>query len=175
MSGAEFRTGVSCVALTCALAMSAAACGGGGQPEEPRDQNFANALFPRATLITVGTPQGRCPASPAFTWQTTGQAIVYAGIFTSNIVVSNGRIINSQDNVWAWHSGLARGREGNVSFNDGVSVVGGTLQLDRPATPLVHGQSYVWAVWAWSDDGSRVLASSRETFFVADTTAKTCS
>jgi hypothetical protein len=159
------------------LAGGGIACGGEGRPPvAPQDTAFHNPAFAGAQLITVGTPGSGCHTGlkPTFTWQATGRKMVYVGVFRSNISISDDRIVNTSDNIWAWHSGLGRAREGNVAFSDGVSVKGDTLLTDAAPIPLEQGHSYTWAVWAWNDDGTRVIASSEETFFIADTSAAPC-
>jgi len=139
-------------------------------PESPvpsADSTLANPVFPNSTLIEVGVPRfgDTVAETPTFTWRVTGRRYVYLGVFSNNFVVSNGNIININDNVWAWHSGLGTGREGNVSYSDGVNVVRGELQIGPP-TSLRSGQGYVWAVWAWGNNGTEITHSSKEMFFV---------
>ncbi|MDB4875583.1 MAG: hypothetical protein JWM41_2029 [Gemmatimonadetes bacterium] len=161
--------------LILATALSCGA-GAGPPPVAPGDSVFHNPLFAGASLITVGNPKANChtTATPTFTWQATGERMVFAGLFRSNISESDGRIVNTIDNIWAWHSGLGRAREGNVNFADGVTVANDSLILDKPPVPLEQGRSYTWAVWAWNADGSKIVASSEEVFFTVDTTAAVC-
>ena len=60
---------------------------------------------------------------------------------------------------------MGKGREGNVEYTDGCDVLNGVLKLDSPPTPLIHGQSYIWAIWAWDDEGLKITYSSQEMFF----------
>jgi hypothetical protein len=87
---------------------------------------------------------------------------------------SDGKILNTAANVWAWHTGLGTGREGNVRYDQGVAVVNGVLQTDAAPPPLVEGHDYVWAVWAWDDSGRQVTNSSKEIFFTVDSLNPGC-
>lgn len=140
-------------------------------PIRPSDESLNNGVFPGSDVIQVATPASGCSTgpSPAFAWQATGRQIVYAGVFAENIRVRDGKIVNSEANIWAWHTGLGSAREGNVHFEQGVNVRDGTLQLGAPPTPLPPGRSYVWAVWAWDESGTSVVQSSKEIFFSVET------
>jgi hypothetical protein len=137
----------------------------------PPDQSLPtpNPIFPGAILITVGVPQANSTVSttPEFSWEATGQQLVFLAVFNTNIIVSNNAIANPQNIVWAWNTGLGTGREGSVFFSDGESVVNGKLAPNSPPTPLISGQTYVWAVWAWDNNGYKISNASTETFFTA--------
>jgi len=139
-----------------------------GPPGPPADTAMSNPVFSNATLIEVGIPKfgDTVVATPTFTWRVTGQKYVFIGVFTQNLVVTKNSIVNVNDNIWAWHSGLGTGREGNIPFSAGVDVVGGELLTGRSPTSLKSGIGYVWAVWAWGDDGTEIKQSSKEMFFV---------
>jgi hypothetical protein len=142
----------------------------------PADTNLDNPILGGA-LIAISTPSPDCTVGtqPAFAWHATGRKLLYVGVFQSNISVAEGQIVNPLANVWAWHSGLGSGRDGNVFFRDGVDVKNGALVTGVAPTPLTHGASYVWAVWAWDDAGQKVIQSSKEVFFKVDSTkASTC-
>lgn len=159
------------------LLLMSSGCGGGGPPAvRPLDEPLGNPIFPGAIRILVATPGSGCVVGtqPTFTWTVTGQRIVYVGLFRSNIAVRDGRIVNTEDNIWAWHSGLGTAREGNVPFGAGRDVINGVLQMDRPPTTLDESSTYVWAVWAWDELGRAVTHSSLETFFVVNSGAVTC-
>lgn len=137
-------------------------------PTAPADSTLPNPIFPNSDLIDVRTPKlgDTVTSTPTFTWVVTGRKYVYLGIFSQNLVIKDGNIANINANIWAWHSGLGTGREGDVSFSGGVDVVNGELQTGRLPTALISGNSYVWAVWAWNDDGTEIKQSSKEMFFV---------
>ena len=136
--------------------------------ENPLPPLDNNAIFSSSSLIETVAPANNdtVSATPAFAWVATGRKLVYLGIFVANIDIKDNKIVNIKDNIWAWHSGLGKGREGFVSFADGVDVVNGNLQVDRIPTPLIFDRAYIWAVWAWDDAGKKVVSSSQELFFV---------
>lgn len=146
------------------------AIGCGALPSGPTpavDSPLGNPMFPGTSLVEVGTPAHLCRVTgePVFTWKVTGERLVYVGVFEDNVTVTDGRITNTSSNIWAWHSGLGTGREGNVLFQQGVDVRDGILQVGRAPTPLQEGRTYVWAVWAWDEEGVQVIKSSQEIFF----------
>jgi hypothetical protein len=138
------------------------------EPTPPKDYELRNAVFTGADyFIETGIPafDDTTDSTPTFTWIQTKQDLVFLGVFKGSIQIDENKIGNITDNVWAWHSKLGTAREGNVNFSDGRDVDRGQLLVDRPPTPLVPGQSYWWAVWAWDNEGLRVTYSSREMFF----------
>lgn len=154
-----------------ATVMFVGGCEGDGFPSEPPDPQFDNAVFSEAShFVVVGepAPSSVVGTTPTFTWQNTRQRFVFVGVFIDNIVVHDGAIVNADDNVWAWHSGLGTAREGAVNWEDGVGVVNGQLQDGTPPGPLEAGRSYVWAVWAWDRDGVHVTHSSGEVYFTVE-------
>jgi len=139
------------------------------QKEPPPDYGLGNTIFARSILIEGFKPEfaERVSATPAFVWKATDQRYVFLGVFKRRIEVNNYRIVNIDDNVWAWHSGLGRGREGNVYFSDGCDVINGELKQDSLPTPLPKGE-YYWAIWAWADDGIKISHSSEEMYFIVE-------
>ena len=71
-----------------------------------------------------------------------------------------------RNNLWAWHSGLGKGRIGSVAFEDGHDTINGVLQTDLPPTLLTENTPYIWAIWAWGDDGRFITHASQEMLFV---------
>lgn len=135
----------------------------------PPDNTLNNTIFPNANLIEVGVPAMNAVVNttPSFSWNNTGKKAVFIAIFTNNIIVQQDppTIVNVNDIIWAWNTGLDTGREGSIFYNDGVDVLDGVLQTGSPPTPLTIGSSYVWAVWAWDDSGYKIVAASKEMFF----------
>lgn len=143
-------------------------CGG---PDRPEDYELENAVFTKAKyLIFTGKPEfdSITTTTPTFTWNITGQKLVFLGIFDDNIKTKGNKIINVENNIWAWHTGLGKGREGNVKYEDGCDVIDSELQVDKSPTPLTSGNSYTWAVWAWDDEGLKITHSSQEMFFTVE-------
>jgi len=102
---------------------------------------------------------------PRFAWIASGNSLVFSGVFNKPISFQNNTIVNNADLVWVWHSGLDRGREGDVSFYEGVNVLNGELDNSTQPVPLEKGRSYYWAVWAWDEDGLKITHSSEESYF----------
>ena len=144
-------------------------CSDTGPGLPPPDYGAGNTIFAQTTLINTIKPAFNETASstPAFVWQATGQKYVFLGIFSERIIAKNNIIENINKNIWAWHSGLGRGREGSVYFSDGFDVVSGELDQNRSPTPLLSGE-YYWAVWAWAYDGIKVTYSSQEMYFIVE-------
>ncbi len=142
-----------------------------GFPATPPDAGLGNPVFPTADeLIEVVQPAmaDTVGTTPTFTWVATGRRYVFLGVFIETIDIRDGAIMNTEDNIWAWHSGLGTAREGAVTWADGLNVIDGQLQEGAEPTPLTPGQGYIWAVWAWHADGVHVAASSEEMFFMVE-------
>ncbi|PID39903.1 MAG: hypothetical protein CSA65_00545 [Proteobacteria bacterium] len=115
---------------------------------------YQNQIFRDTELISAA--KSGSDATPAFSWQALGEKHVALAIFSEPIQVAQARIVNSDKVVWLWHSGLGKGREGNVLFEQGAKDEAGT----PPPTKLAPG-TYYWAVWAL-DEGGHPIASSVE-------------
>jgi parallel beta-helix repeat protein len=123
-------------------------------------------LFPTASAITLLSPisNGTETATPKFAWEPTGDRWVMAGVFTEPIQVVNGVIHNTDALVWAWHSALTRGHDGEVAFNEGIPVHQGQLDVGRLEN-LQWGHAYYWAVWSWDLDGINIIHASPQHIF----------
>lgn len=95
---------------------------------------------------------------PVLAWDSIGMKIISVAIFISPIVTVNNDIVNTEDIVWKWDSGMDVGRKGYVQYTEGKSVIDGEL-VDN-VTPLKEF-TYYWGVWAWNSEGNRILYSSR--------------
>ena len=101
---------------------------------------------------------------PLLAWDSIGIKIITTAIFTEEIQVSGSRIINTNDIIWQWHSGMEHGQEGRVQYSDGRNVINDTLDYANQPDSLNEGH-YYWAVWGWGESGTRILYSSRELEF----------
>ncbi len=99
---------------------------------------------------------------PSFVWDSIGLKIITVAIFTSPIIVENDQIMNVEDIVWEWHSGMDFGKEGYVQFIEGKNVIQG--EITNTVTPLQEAK-YYWGVWAWNSTGKKILYSSRQLGF----------
>jgi hypothetical protein len=111
---------------------------------------------------------------PQFKWDTAGLEIITVAIFTQPIEISGGEIVNPQDIIWQWHSGMeieSGGSEGDVKYFQGRNVIhnsNDTIDYQNTARPLDIGH-YYWAVWGWDPSGIRVWYSSRQLeFYVSE-------
>jgi hypothetical protein len=139
-------------------------CGSGseGKSSAPAPV-FQNQIF-RQTGDLSAAASGPETGTPTFSWPATNYKHVVCAVFRSPIEVRQNEITNIDQIVWLWHSGLTRGREGNVTYSSG------TVSLDEtdtgpPAGPLASG-TYYWAVWALDDGGTPVLSSVEYNFAV---------
>lgn len=97
---------------------------------------------------------------PVISWESIASSLVSAGIFRNPIVVEQGEIINLEDLIWQWHSGMNIDSAGYVQFSEGKNVINGVIDYNNPPETLEDGQ-YYWAVWAWQSSGVKILFSSR--------------
>jgi hypothetical protein len=97
-------------------------------------------------------------ATPVLAWDSIGLSLMTVAIFNSPIIVRDDEIVNQENIVWKWHSGMNFGFEGYVQYVEGKNVINGEESED--VTPLAESH-YYWGVWAWSSNGKRILYSSR--------------
>jgi len=108
-------------------------------------------------------------STPVLKWDSVGVPLIYAGIFSEQILITGGNISNTDDLYWAWHSGMNSGKDGHVSYSDGVNVKNGNYVTVSSPEPLITGNHYYWAVWAWNKTGTTIWYSSRPLeFMVSD-------
>jgi hypothetical protein len=107
---------------------------------------------------------------PPFIWRKTKSNYVMVAIFNERIAMDQqkNQIANPEAMVWAWNTGMLTGQEGAIGYEDGCSVIQGVIQYGTRPDPLVNGQSYVLAIWAWDNDASVVRYSSREIPFTIE-------
>ena len=120
------------------------------------DTFLQNRLFYQTIMVELEiTPN---TSTPSFAWHATGSKYMRIGIFKQKIDLDDQKIANPTDAVWTWHSGLARGREGNVSFSDGADVKNGIILSKN--TRLSSGEYFI-ALWGYNDNHD-LSYSSRE-------------
>ena len=132
-----------------------AACGADDSGDSPGGGYvYKNQIFRDTSLITAA--QSGTTTKPSFSWQALGEKHVVCALFSERIQVAQDHISNTDKVRWLWHSGLGRGREGNVLFAHGAADESG----NPPPATLAPG-TYYWAVWAL-DEGGQPIASSIE-------------
>ena len=118
-----------------------------------------NQIFYGTSQINLEiTPKSN---TPSFAWRTTGSKFVVLTIFGDKIDLRGETVANPQDVVWTWHSGIGKGRGGNVSFSDGVDVRNGEISSPATATSLAPNSIYYIAIWGY-DDAYNLMYSSKE-------------
>jgi hypothetical protein len=108
---------------------------------------------------TVPTPQ------PRLVWTPSGSRFAMVAISTEPLKVRERRIANPDVIVWAWHSGLPAGNEGDVAFADGTAVINGNISQSAPIA-LERGRTYYWAAWAWDATALQVSSSTAVGYFI---------
>ena len=125
-----------------------------------------SAVFPGRDNIELAYPEKGAlltDQSPPLAWVAPNSPLTVAAIFQNKIDVSaNGKITNTSDIVWLWHSGLSSGRAGAVEYSEGKSVNDDDLVNVSDPVPLEKGRTYYWIVWAWDSEGKHVKYSSAE-------------
>ena len=115
----------------------------------------------KINLVDTVTP------APVIKWDSVQTKLIVSAIFNQPIQVVNGRIENTNDIVWMWHSGLEDGKDGRVAFEEGRNISDGVLDNLSQPVPLATSHQYYWGVWSWDESGIRVRYSSRQmTFYV---------
>jgi hypothetical protein len=126
-------------------------------------------LFGGAALLTVTSPSPGTVISttqPRLAWQRTGARYAMVVLATEELRVRDRTIDNPGAMIWAWHTGLGRGSEGDVLYVEGVPVVDGLIQPSGTAAPLARGRVYYWAAWAWDDSGQHIDRSTALSWFI---------
>lgn len=117
-----------------------------------------NPLFSGTTLIES---VNYVSLNSTFYWDSPAVSYQVVGIFTNDIAVQNGQILNTNDCVGLWNTALV-GSAGNVGIANFVSVTNGVITTNL-LTALPSG-SKCWAVWGY-DEGGTVTHSSCQTNF----------
>lgn len=117
-----------------------------------------NSIFVRGDSSYLASYPDTLNSLPLLAWDSVGLKLINVAIFTSPIVVSNNEIVNFNDIIWEWHSGMNFGKEGYVQYLDGRDVING--EIGEKVTPLEES-TYYWGVWAWNSNGRKILYSSR--------------
>ncbi len=81
----------------------------------------------------------------------------------------NKTIINREDIVWYWHSGMGKGSGQNIiEYNLGATPLeGGIVEEDGiiPPLPLKKGRTYYLAIWEWDKEAINIISSSKVYYF----------
>jgi hypothetical protein len=129
-----------------------------------------DSVFVRGDLSFNSDDIDTVPPTPTLSWEKVESEIICAAIFKNSINADNNSIKNDvSDIVWIWHSGLSKGENGLVQFEQGIKEIDADEHdsLSKPE-PLIKSEVYYWAVWAWDKSGINILFSSRELKFVVN-------
>ncbi len=118
-----------------------------------------NPLFEGTSLIITESPKGTVTPPFTFAWSSP-EGIYYqvVGIFTNNIRVEGKKIVNTEDCIAMWTSGMT-GQAGNVSYSDFKAYP----SLSSTAPNLSSG-TYYWAVWGYNDRMEVTHSSAQVSF-----------
>jgi len=148
-------------------------CGGSDESyEDATAENTDGMIVPRSDYTQLQNQifYGTIPINleitpksntPSFAWRTTGSRFIVLAIFEDKIDLEGKTVTNPQDVIWTWHSGIGKGREGNVSFSDGADMKNGEISNPAIATFLEPNSIYYVAIWGY-DDADNVMYSSKE-------------
>jgi hypothetical protein len=147
--------------LPCLLLLAAGllTIGCGSSSSAPSNDSFVyqNQIF-TSTAELGAAASNPDTGRPSFSWPATGLKHVVVAIFRAHIDVQSNLIVNTDQVVWIWHTGIGRGREGNVTFDDGASAVDDEGRPQGSPSTL-QGGTYYWAVWALDEEGTPVESS----------------
>lgn len=161
------------MAVVIMAAAVAAGCGG---------DDAKSRIFGDAKAITIINPQSCKPLfiddngeGDSFDFGVSATELgideerVFAAIFDDYPQVQSSRIINPENAIWVWHSGM-RSRtsalSGHLKFSDGIDtdkagnptglqscgVLGNCSALVSKLIDRTHGKNYYFVMWAWNGD-----------------------
>ncbi|MFY7908960.1 MAG: hypothetical protein ACOVO2_05390 [Emticicia sp.] len=140
------------------------------------DELIKNKNIPRPTIISnynlkdyvkvLQVVNEKTSFNLSFSWKVTNHKYVMAAIFKDIIQIKENKISNKEAIVWSWNS--TEKDIGQVKYSDGKIT---TLDKDglfaySDVKEGLKAGNYVWAVWAWDNNGINIIASSREFPFI---------
>lgn len=140
-------------------------CGADTGNPDPNNKDpfvYNNNIFTRTTTMSVAA-RVVTAGQPSFSWSATGQKHVVCAVFSERIQVKNNQITNTNKVVWLWHTGIGRGREGNVLYENGIS--GSNAPLDQIPQSLKSG-TYFWGAWVLDEGGTPVRSTIENTLTI---------
>ena len=102
-------------------------------------------------------------SKPVFQWNESSATFLLAAIFSAPIQVDEYNILNPDDIIWQWNTGMEFGSNGKVLYSEGKSVLNGTFS-EAEVTPLVSGD-YYFAIWGWTTEAKKIAYSSSQIHF----------
>ncbi|MEJ5284715.1 MAG: hypothetical protein ACP5Q5_08165 [Brevinematia bacterium] len=112
----------------------------------------SNPIFPETKLIRVSLPAYTTTSDyPDFVWSSPSDCkYQVVGIFTNKIIINGKNIVNKNDCIAMWHTGLT-GQAGNVNYTFFKVTINGEIKDYQPSA-LQNGNTYYWAVWGYDKD-----------------------
>lgn len=133
------------------------------KPYSYKDQ-FDNTYFVKGDTIYYSFQPDTLNNAPLFKWDSSGYSLQVVAVFNSPIEIAGNQIVNIDDIVWQWHSGMKFDKKRSIKYSEGKNVLNGIINYNDEPKPLNPG-NYYWAIWGWSSDATRILFSSREMWF----------
>jgi hypothetical protein len=159
------------------------------EPEEATHYN-SHLLFPEAVEIFIdpyqyidpfdsisykvaaGTLADTLGRMPEFRWRVTASSLLTVCISRQPFVLSNNQIVNEEDIIWQWHTGLNQeiielGETNYVKipFKEGRPLKNKNILYNTQPLALESGL-YFWSVWGWDKSGKKISYSSPQIQFI---------
>ncbi len=147
--------------------------GGTGSVDYQFIPDESGSLFRANKIIKTFSPEfGETIYStkPSMSFTGYNNKLVMNAVWKEMPRVVDNKIVNIEDIVWFWHSGMQNSPIGYVTYESGKYPKDGNLNPKdvstlEPAPPLEKGRAYYWAVWEWDDSGVKIDASSSISYF----------
>lgn len=101
---------------------------------------------------------------PVFKWAEIPARFILAALSTNPIQTEEGEIINTNDIIWRWNTGMQIEEDNIINYSEGKPVINGEIIEDENPAPLNRGL-YYFGIWGWDKDGKKVNYSSIEVNF----------
>lgn len=125
-----------------------------------------NYLFSAKKELQINTYMPENARFPIFDLSNVNGNLSKIVVLKDSLQLQNNQIINLEDLVWEWDSGMGIQKE--IHFEDG-RLVDSTFSLG-PRFCKLEESNYYWAAWTWNDDGTQIeLATYQQTFTVSTT------
>ena len=95
---------------------------------------------------------------------------IMVSIWNNEPKIQAGRVTNSKEMVWYWHTGMDNSGIGYVEYAKGANPINGIINTgirneNSSVTPLLSGRTYYLVVWEWDVNGREIISSSTDSIF----------
>jgi len=95
---------------------------------------------------------------------------IMVSIWNNEPKIQAGRVTNSKEMVWYWHTGMDNSGIGYVEYAKGANPINGIINTgirneNSSVTPLLSGRTYYLVVWEWDVNGREIISSSTNSIF----------